>query len=123
MNSTSYRFKPKKSAYDEGVLKAIDWMQEICLYYIEEHNRLKRELLEVLQSNMEKIESVTRTPKTQAMRDTIERALNYVKICRKFPKLENISHSFNFLSAAQKTCFFLVKSRQNVCCNGAINFL
>ena len=77
---SSYRFKEKKNSYDVGFLKAVDWVEDLCLHYIREDERLKAELLEVLKDNKAKISKLKRSPKTQGMLDAIETALSYVKI-------------------------------------------
>ncbi len=77
--ASHHRFKEKKNPYDEGFLKVVDWMQELCLHYIHEDERLKAELLQVLKENEAKIAKLKRSRKTQGMIDAIEKALDYVK--------------------------------------------
>ena len=61
------------------MLKAIDWMQELCLHYVKEDERLKQELIDTLMANLKKIEGLKRTSKTQGMLDAIQTARDYIK--------------------------------------------
>jgi len=78
-DAASYRFKAKKSPYDEGMLQAIDWMEEICLHYLREDERMKREMTGLLEETLIRIRRAKKTPKNRAMDDAVAKALADLK--------------------------------------------